>query len=91
MKNFALIISILFLTSCAISREVYTPEGDKAYNIDCSGSAMSKSQCIKKAGDICKSRGYTEIDYREEVGPGLSLAGVTIPGMINRNMTIKCN
>ena len=76
---------------CTTSSEIYTSSGEKAYRIECSGGVMSKSDCIKKAGSICKSRGYTEIDYREEAGFGVALADVNIPGPTLRFMTIQCN
>jgi hypothetical protein len=89
--NIMLLTATIFLLSCATSSQVYTPSGKKAHKINCSGTVMTKSDCMKKAGNICKTRGYTEIDYREEAGPGLILADITIPGTITRFMTIQCN
>ena len=45
----------------------------------------------KKAGSICKIRGYTEIDFREEISPGMSVGGVSVGGFVSRIMTIQCN
>ena len=39
----------IFLIGCATSSEVYTQSGDKAYKIEGSGSALSKSLCEKKS------------------------------------------
>ena len=91
VKKFLLLTVFIFLLGCATSSEVYTPSGDKAYKIDCSGSALSKSICEKKAGSICKTRGYKEIDFREQVSPGISLGGISTGGFISRVMTIQCN
>ena len=91
VKKFLLLTIFIFLLGCATSSEVYTPSGDKAYKIDCSGSALSKSICEKKAGSICKTRGYKEIDFREQVSPGISLGGISSGGFISRVMTIQCN
>ena len=44
----------------------------------------------KKAGCICKNRGYKEIDFREEVSPRLS-AAVLVGSFINRILIIQCN
>ena len=90
MKS-VLLLTLIILTGCATSSQVYTPSGDKAYKIDCSGSALSKSVCEKKAGSICKTRGYKVLDYREEVTPGISYGGISVGGFINRNMTVQCN
>ena len=91
MRSALLILVFIFLIGCATSSEVYTQSGDKAYKIDCSGSALSKSLCKKKAGSICKTRGYTEIDFREEISPGMSVGGVSVGGFVSRIMTIQCN
>jgi hypothetical protein len=91
VKKFLLLTVFIFLLGCATSSEVYTSSGDKAYKIDCSGSALSKSICEKKAGSICKTRGYKEIDFREQVSPGISLGGISSGGFISRVMTIQCN
>ena len=88
--KYTLLLSILFLVGCATSSEVYTPSGDKAHKIDCSGSALSKSLCEKKAGSICKTRGYNVLDYREEVSPGMTYGGISVGGFVSRIMTIQC-
>ena len=91
IKKFYLLPVFIFILGCATSSEVYTQTGEKAYKIDCSGSALSKSYCEKKAGNICKSDGYREIDFREQVSPGISLGGISTGGFISRVMTIQCN
>jgi|TARA_R110000803_G_C11785287_1_gene297226 hypothetical protein len=91
VKKFLLLPVFVFLIGCATSSEVYTQTGDKAYKIDCSGSALSKSLCEKKAGSICKTRGYKEIDFREEVSPGITYGGISTGGFVSRVMTIQCN
>ena len=90
MKSFHLLFAFILLASCATSSQVYTPSGDKAYKIDCSGSALSKSLCEKKAGSICKTRGYNVLDYREEISPGISYGGISVGGFVSRIMTIQC-
>jgi hypothetical protein len=45
----------------------------------------------KKAGCNCKSRGYKEIDFREEVSPRSSAAAVLVGSFINRILITQCN
>ena len=66
MKNIITIISILFLTSCATVSQTYTPNGEKGYTLNCSGTARGWDKCLKAAGDLCGSNGYNILDRSDE-------------------------
>ena len=57
MKIIIFIISSFLLFSCASSTKIILPSGESGYNISCSGTAVSISKCIEKAGEVCPS-GY---------------------------------
>ena len=69
MKNLLLIFSLIVLAACAISREMYLPDGSVGYNIQCDGSANSMSNCFQKAGEICGSNGYILLNREGEAIP----------------------
>ncbi len=99
-----LISLILSLGGCAISKDMYLPDGSKGYNISCDGSANSISNCFQKAGEICGAKGYVLLNREGEANPfgyGTSSASanavsaqgayVSQVGMfVNRSIFIKC-
>ena len=91
IKKFYLLTIFIFLSYCSTTSEVYTQSGEKAYKINCSGTALSKSYCEKKARSICETNGYKKIDFREQVSPGNTMGGMSVGGFVSRVMTIQCN
>lgn len=47
-------------------QEVFGPDGKTAYQIDCSGYQNSFTDCMVKAGKICKARDYDIIERQEK-------------------------
>lgn len=93
-----LLLSILFLLSaCATSSEFITPDGSKAYSINCSGSMLSITQCYSKAGELCPN-GYdvlraNEKDYGASTNLMYDRDGNAYPFTarnIQRRMVIRC-
>ena len=81
MKNIILFIPVLcLLCGCVYSKDVYTSDGDLAYNIVCGGTLNSWDNCYTKAGKICKEKGYEilkqdEGQYDIPLNPGQSPDG----------------
>ena len=88
MKNIILFIPVLcLLCGCVYSKDVYTSDGDLAYNIVCGGTLNSWDNCYTKAGKICKEKGY-EVLKQDESQYDIPLN----PGQrgVNRNLIIRC-
>lgn len=101
-----LISLILGLGGCAISKDMYLPDGSKGHNISCDGSANSIANCFQKAGEICGAKGYVLLNREGEgipfgYGTGSANANanavsaqgayVSQVGMfVNRSIFVKC-
>jgi hypothetical protein len=95
---------VAVLAGCALSQEMYLPDGSKGHNISCDGSANSMGKCFQKAGELCGSTGYFIVNREGEaipfgtsvgsanVGSGGGSAGyVSQSGMmVTRSLFIKC-
>jgi len=94
--RFFLLVSALALVGCAPSREIYLPDGSVGYNIQCDGTANSISNCFQKAGELCRSKGYSLLNREGEMVPfgtstGAQGANVTQAGaFVSRTLFIKC-
>jgi hypothetical protein len=60
--------AIALLAGCASSSKTYGPNGEVAYNLNCSGTARNWGMCLEKAGNICGARGYNVITSNGESG-----------------------
>ena len=63
IKKIHLLTIFIFLSNCSTVSEVYMQSGEKAYKINCSGTALSKSDCEKKARSICETNGYKKLIF----------------------------
>lgn len=95
---------ILGLGGCAMSKDMYLPDGSKGYNISCDGSANSISNCFQKAGEICSTKGYVLLNREGEAIPfgygtgSASANAVSAQGtyvsqvgiFVNRSIFVKC-
>ncbi|WP_116378612.1 hypothetical protein [Cupriavidus taiwanensis] len=80
------------LSACATSSQTFGPDGKAAHAINCSGSALTWSSCLAKAGDLCGTSGYNILD---RVGEGYSVVGAGGGGLFggssyNRSMVVSC-
>lgn len=68
MKSYLIlsIVSLLFLCSCSGVKQSYSPNGKPSYEIKCNNAAASLNGCYQKAGEICKSKGYSVISTNRE-------------------------
>ena len=85
------IVSVLFI-GCAVSKEIYTPDGDRGYSINCSGSAMTWGHCYEKAGKLCGSQGYNILEKTGDKGMTGSITqfGAFGGSVITRSMIVSC-
>ena len=81
----AVILAAVLLAGCAISTKTYDSDGREAYIVNCSGVALSWSECLDKAGKLCGQRGYVVLNEQEGGYP------YTPGGMgDSRRMKIRC-
>lgn len=52
---------------CAVSKETYLPDGTKGYSISCDRAALGINTCFEKAGDLCGSRGYDQLNHDGQI------------------------
>ncbi|MBT9569417.1 MAG: hypothetical protein IV085_14100 [Thiobacillus sp.] len=65
----ALVMVVLLVGGCAISKETYLPDGRVGYSISCDGAAVGMNVCFEKAGEICGARGYDLLNREGQVIP----------------------
>lgn len=83
---------ILVLSGCASSSATFSPDGSKAYSLNCSGLARNWGMCYEKAGDICKEKGYEVLAGGTDQNASLvANNGQVVAGSSHtRNLLIKC-
>ena len=55
--------TLLCLAGCVTVKEVYGPDGDKAFTLNCSDdTGATWDHCYEKAGEICRESGYTILE-----------------------------
>ncbi|NJD67061.1 MAG: hypothetical protein FIA90_00020 [candidate division NC10 bacterium] len=68
---------IALLGACATVKETYSPDGRKAYTLNCSGTARGWDKCYAAAGEICKESGY-DILYRSSEDMSFAAVGGSV-------------
>jgi hypothetical protein len=61
------LFSLFLLSHCATVKETYSPDGKKAYTLNCSGTGRGWDKCYSAAGEICKEKGYDILKVNNEV------------------------
>lgn len=92
MKYALIALAILSIAGCASVRESYAPDGRKAYELNCSGTARSWDKCYSKAESLCKPAGY---DVLSKAGEGRAPVGGGAGGVYGsltyeRSILIAC-
>ena len=82
------------LTGCVTTKEIYGPNGQKAYTLNCSDSTSANwDDCYEKAGEICRENGYIVLEEQTDTEAsgnwGDGLFGQYSKGN-NRVMMIQC-
>lgn len=92
MKNILSLVSILFIVSCATSKEIVLPSGEKGYTVNCGTyEGNSWSACYEKAGEICPS-GYDILEKIESNDKQLVATGNLLQTLEDdkRSLVISC-
>ena len=91
-KLIIILLSMLGLSACATSSEVYTSDGKPGYSIACSGDMLNWGKCYEKAGEICGTKGYEVLEKSGDQGMVVSgnQYGVYGGSVTNRSMIIQC-
>lgn len=87
-----ILTAMVVLSGCATAKQLYTPDGQLGYNVNCSGSALNWGNCYEKAGEICGAKGFDIIDKTGEQGAMVSgnQYGVYGGSVQSRSLVIKC-
>lgn len=65
----ASMLAALDLSGCVTARETYTPSGAQGFAVTCNGKLNSWDDCLAKAGDMCRERGYMVLEKNGEQLP----------------------
>ena len=89
MRAILLGFAVLLLSACAGQRDIpghitYTADGKPVYLITCDRPFSNQADCLARAGQICREKGYSvsRADDRTNILPELKF---------RRTMTIRCN
>jgi len=93
MKYLICIILVLIIVGCAVSKPVHLPDGQTGYTVDCSGTKLNWAYCAKKAGQLCKEKGYKilSVNGRPPSKTAYESPEIYYYSMAGRTMTISCN
>jgi hypothetical protein len=92
MKNILSLVSILFIFSCATSKEIVLPSGEKGYTVNCGTyEGNTWSACYEKAGEICPT-GYDILEKIESNDKQLVATGNLLQTLDDdkRSLVISC-
>jgi len=99
MRSKILLLCIIFcvaLSSCAISKSTYLPDGSQGYSISCDGAAVGINVCFEMAGELCGTKGYDLINREGQVVPfgygsvADGQAFVTYGGFNTKSILVRC-
>ena len=66
--------ALVVISGCTTVAPTFGPDGRAAFTLDCSGTMQSWGGCHKKAGNLCKERGYDTIYTSGERGRSTTAA-----------------
>ena len=97
-RFFFSLVTLFLLTGCVTVKEVYGPDGRKAYTLNCSDDRSATwDHCYEKAGEICRESGYTIVEKNIDQSASGS-AGILDEEVFgrydsqnNRVLMIQCN
>jgi len=84
--------AVALVSGCTFASKTYAPDGREAFSISCDGLANSWAGCFKKAGGICKERGYDTFTSSTDGGVLVTAnpSTLTAGSVINRTLIIAC-
>lgn len=92
-RLFLLSAAFIFVFGCATAKQIYTPDGELGYHVNCSGNALNWGMCFEKAGEVCGDRGYKIIERSGDESGTTVIAnqyGLFGGSMTHRSLIIKC-
>ena len=93
MKYIASLFVFILITSCATSKEIVLPSGERGFTISCGTyEGDSWSACYEKAGEVCPS-GYEILERSEEKGKNVIANPYSFQTLEDdkRVLVIECN
>lgn len=83
---------MLIISGCVESEPVFTPNGQRGYNVDCSGGDSDWGECYEEAGELCGTRGYRIIEKMTDKGSSTYADDDVLTGETynTRTMIIQC-
>jgi hypothetical protein len=90
------LFSGFMISSCAMSKKTYLPDGSEGYSISCDGAAIGINVCFEKAGEICGPCGYDILNREGQYVPfGMGSANrnqafVTYGSFNTKSIMIRC-
>lgn len=93
MKTRSIIIgAAMALSACTFASKTYAPDGRQAFSISCDGLGNTWAGCFKKAGGICKERGYDMFTQSGDQGVLVTATPGAFTGasILSRNLIIAC-
>ncbi len=88
MKKLLIVLVLVLLNGCAITKQIKTPNGNDGYYISCNGLAVSISVCYEKAAKLCP-KGYEIIDKNNN--SGVAITPHAIGSMSKKGIFIECS
>ena len=97
-RFFFSLVTLLLLSGCVTVKEVYGPDGRKAYTLNClDDRSATWDHCYEKAGEICQKSGYTTLE--KNIDQSASGSAGTLDEEVfgqydsqnNRVLMIQCN
>ena len=88
------VLATLVIGGCATATPTYDASGKTAHVIKCDGSAgLSWGDCYVKAGEVCGSRGYTEIskDTTRQTTTSAGFWRLFSSQYAQQSLLIRCN
>jgi hypothetical protein len=93
VKKIIILISFsIAMSGCAYAGKTFGPDGQQAFNIDCSGSLLNWGSCYQKAGKKCGSNGYEILEKTgdKSLSAGGSGGSWGIGALTTRTILVAC-
>jgi len=85
-------LALPLLAACTFASKTYAPDGRQAFSISCDGLANSWAGCFKRAGALCKERGYDTFTQSGDGGVLVSATPQIATGgsVLTRTLIVAC-
>jgi len=92
MRYAALAVALPLMAACTFASKTYAPDGRQAFSISCDGLANSWAGCFKRAGALCKEKGYDTFIQGSDGGVLVSATPQIATGgsVLTRTLIVAC-